>query len=61
MTKFPEVPKALLEQLEYLYPDRCPQVSSSEREVWLATGAVQVVRLLRHHYEKQNESILQGN
>lgn len=46
-TEFPRVPSDLVEALEVLYPDRCPDIKTSEREVWAALGRAEVVRFLK--------------
>lgn len=53
--RFPLVPLALLEELERRFPDRCPDPTTPDRQVWLAAGAVQVTRFLRQMYQLQNE------
>lgn len=52
---FPPVPRALLEHLELLYPDRAPRLETSMDAVRYHSGAVSVVRLLRTHFERQNQ------
>jgi hypothetical protein len=44
---FPAVSAELVERLESLYPDRCPSLDASDREVWAAKGRAQVVAFLR--------------
>lgn len=51
--KTPAIPLAVVEWLERLYPDRCPDIRETDREVWLKTGQVTVVRKLRQTYESQ--------
>jgi hypothetical protein len=53
---FPPVDEPLLRKLDEVYPESCPDPASSEREIWMAVGARQVVRMLRAVYlEQQNE------
>jgi hypothetical protein len=54
----PIISKDLVEFLERLFPDRCPEVSASERAIWTAVGAAGVVRYLRSEMEQQQEEIL---
>jgi len=49
----PPVSEATVLDLEARFPDRCPNANASDREVWLAAGAAEVVRFLRHHFEEQ--------
>lgn len=58
--KTPVIPKALIEYLERLYPDRTPDLTDSDRMVWYNAGRVSVVRKLRAEYEKQNANILEN-
>jgi hypothetical protein len=58
---WPTVPLALLEQLELVYPDKSPVVTMSNREIWMAAGAAQVVRKLRQIREVQQTKVLQSS
>lgn len=51
----PLVTKELLEYLMEVYPDRCPDLSRTEKEVWFAAGSAQVVRHLQGIFETQLE------
>ena len=52
-TNFPAVPKRLLERLERLFPNECPQLDDPEREIWFRAGQHAVVRVLRAEHERQ--------
>ena len=53
---FPPIDEALIKRLDEVYPESCPDPAASEREVWMAVGCRQVVRMLRAVYlEQQNE------
>lgn len=53
---FPPIDEALVKKLDEVYPESCADPAASEREVWMAVGARQVVRMLRAVYlEQQNE------
>ncbi len=54
--EFPHVPQKLLEHLEAIIPDCVPDLEDSEREIFMHVGAVNVVRLLRVHWDAQNET-----
>jgi hypothetical protein len=49
----PFIPRDLLETLEDLYPDRCPDPSWSEREIWIKVGERNVINKLRFEYDEQ--------
>jgi hypothetical protein len=53
---FPYVPLQLLEHLETIIPDCVPDMEASEREIFAHVGAVSVIRLLRIHWDAQNET-----
>jgi hypothetical protein len=53
---FPPLDEALLKKLDQIYPESCPDPAASEREIWMAVGTRQVVRMLWAVYlEQQNE------
>lgn len=58
MEKLPVIPLELLEALDERFPERCPDLNWSEREVWARAGERRVIRLLKRAYEKQNENIM---
>lgn len=60
MDKIPFIDERLVEWLEQMYPDRAPEPEWTERELWMARGAVGVVRNLRDRVEQQNENMI-GN
>jgi hypothetical protein len=52
---FPPIDEALVKKLDEVYPESCPDPAASEREIWMAVGCRQVVRMLRAVYlEQQN-------
>ena len=53
---FPPVDEALIKKLDEVYPESCADPAASDREICMAVGARQVVRMLRAVYlEQQNE------
>ncbi len=56
LTTFPYIPLSLLEHLEQIIPDCVPELEDTEREIFAHVGAVNVVRLLRIHWDAQNET-----
>lgn len=61
MDQLPVIPQDLLEELDKRFPERCPEPSWSEREIWMRTGERRVVRFLKHVFEQQNSNILGDN
>ena len=55
---FPRVTKTLLKELEERFPNQCPRIKDSEREIWAAVGRRQVVDLLKEKFDEQNKSVL---
>lgn len=58
---FPPLSSELIAALETVFPDRCPDASTPDRQVWIDAGAAGVVRFLRHKLEEQNENHLQDD
>jgi hypothetical protein len=56
--RFPQVNKVLLEELDRRFPDKCPEISFTDREIWFYAGQRSVVRLLKEKFREQNETIL---
>ena len=55
-TLFPPVDELLLKRLEEIYPEKCPDIAASDREIWVYVGCRSVVRMLRSVYiEQQTE------
>ena len=54
----PIIKPDLLEYLAQMFPDQVPAPEATEREIWMAVGAVRVCRHLALLYEQQNENIL---
>ena len=57
--QFPTLPKNILDALEKLIPNKCPNLLDTEREVWYNVGRRSVVDLLRESYAIQNERSLE--
>jgi hypothetical protein len=56
--RFPPVPDVLLRELEVRIPEKCPELSFTDREIWFYAGQRAVVRLLKEKFDEQNETIL---
>jgi len=52
----PNISESLLQYLEELYPDKAPDLSMEEKQIWFSSGQVAVVRHLRDQYNLQEET-----
>lgn len=52
---FPPVDEALVKKLEELFPEKCPEISATDREIWVYVGSRSVVRMLRAVYLEQQQ------
>ena len=50
------IPKGLLDDLNKRFPDRCPDISWTDREVWFKAGQRSVIEFLNSAHERQVES-----
>ncbi|MBA3557842.1 MAG: hypothetical protein H0W30_04500 [Gemmatimonadaceae bacterium] len=46
-TKAPHIDPALVTWLERVFPNKCPNVSDGEREIWMAVGTQGVIANLQ--------------
>jgi hypothetical protein len=53
--KTPYVPEELVDWLDARFPDRCPDPSDSDREIWAKAGARRVVDTLRAMLRNQDQ------
>lgn len=54
----PEVPQSLLDYLDVAFPDECPSMALTDREVWFRAGQRDVVNFLiglREHIKDQQD------
>lgn len=56
--KLPFIEEGLLDYLQRLYPDTCPEPSQNDREIWMNRGAAGVVRHLKMLCKEQRENML---
>ena len=55
----PLISEAMINRLEQLYPDKCPDLTNTEKDVWFKSGQVSVIRFLRQIYnDKLQQNIL---
>ena len=52
----PNIDKSLLQYLEELYPDKAPDLSMEEKQIWFSAGQVAVVRHLKDQFKLQEET-----
>jgi hypothetical protein len=55
---WPGVNKLLVERLEEVFPDRSPTMDMSDRQIWMAVGAIAVIKKLRQVHQQQATSVL---
>lgn len=53
--EFPPVPFSLLKKLEELIPEKCPDLTMGERDIFFYAGQRALVRTLWQIYNEQNE------
>lgn len=58
MSHLPVLSVDLIDQLDKLYPEACPDPSMSERDIWMAVGARKLVRGLLHRKAELEEDHL---
>jgi len=56
--KIPFIEDSLLEYLQRLFPDKCPDNADTDRQIWINRGRVDVVRHLKHIHSEQRKNIL---
>lgn len=54
VSRCPTVPKDLVQYLSMLFPDRCPRLTESERDIFYHSGQRAVVDFLIQKYNEQN-------
>tara|TARA_R100001594_G_scaffold149641_1_gene208072 strand:+ start:1267 stop:1440 length:174 start_codon:yes stop_codon:yes gene_type:complete len=52
----PNIDKSLIQYLEDLYPDKAPDLSMEEKQIWFNAGQVAVVRHLIGQHKLQEET-----
>ena len=51
---YPAIDEALIIKLKELFPDRCPTIDMTDREIWLYSGQVKLVKILESVYIEHN-------
>lgn len=52
---WPDVPKLLLDKMNEIWPERCPELNQTEAQIREYTGSRKVVRKLIKEWEFQNK------
>ena len=55
--KFPPVSKELIDKLNELYPEQCPDPKWDDRTIWMRAGERRVVRKLLQAYDNQQKRV----
>jgi hypothetical protein len=53
--EFPPVPFSLINKLNDIIPEKCPDLTMSERDIFFYAGQRAVVRMLQQIHEEQTE------
>ena len=54
------IDEGIIKALEEAYPDQSPSIDTPDRLIWFQAGQVDVVRTMRHHHQRQQQTILNG-
>jgi len=54
--KKPKISKEIIEYLDKLFPDKCPNITDDEKNVWYKTGQRSVVNHLKKEKQVQEET-----
>ena len=52
--EFPPISESLLRKLQEMFPEKCPTLEMTEREIWIYSGQVKLVNMLESVYIEQN-------
>ena len=58
MSYFPTIDERLILALQEQFPDKCPDINLSEKEVWFIAGQDCVARWLERMSEEQSEGVV---
>jgi hypothetical protein len=54
-SRLPTLATELIEQLDDIYPERCPNPDHSEREIWMEAGERRLVRRLMDRLKMETD------
>ena len=56
MSQIPAIPQELIDWLDEMFPDKCPSLSDSDRQVWFKAGSRYVVDFLKSKRKEFEEN-----
>lgn len=56
---FPSIQEDLVNALDEMFPERCPDPRMDDRTIWMDVGKREVVRFLKALHEEQTRNILE--
>ena len=59
MAYFPNIDERFVAALDEQFPDQCPDLSLSEKEVWCKSAQASVVKWLKRRLEEQENDVYQ--
>jgi hypothetical protein len=54
--KLPPISKDLIDTLETLFPDKCPDINDSDRKIWIDAGQQKIIKFMKHQFKLQQEA-----
>lgn len=57
LNNLPGLTRALVEALDTLFPERCPDIQDNERGIWVYAGKRELVRHLKTVLERQERRV----
>jgi hypothetical protein len=54
----PHVSKELLEYMNQMFPDKCPDVTDTERKIWVNVGKREAFNHFQRLFKKQQDNII---
>ncbi len=55
---FPPIDEAIIRRLNELYPEKCPDIDTPDRNIWFYSGQRSVVKMLESVYNEQNTNTI---
>ena len=59
MAYFRNIDERFVAALDEQFPDQCPDLSLSEKEVWFKSGQASVIKWLKRRLEEQENDVYQ--
>ena len=54
---FPRIDEALIKKLNEIYPEKCPDIDTKDRQIWYNAGQRSVVKMLISVYDEQSNTL----